>query len=378
MRITRAATVIALTVVTVVAGDVVAASAADVVDDVSIGPQDFSNPTQVTNDLAPQSELTHVIMLGKDEGESLRVETTLLPGTKTIEWQGGSTDAVVSQYLAIADGRIVETAYDWFAQDDAGNVWYFGEDVDNFVKGRVANHDGAWIAGRDGPPGMLMPADPQVGDVFHPENIPGLVYEKDRVTSTSKAVAGPSGPIDGVLAIREELQDGTVERKQWAPGYGEFRATTPGLEDVKTVFALPVDAQADPVPAELADLQRRAVEAFQLASTGDWSTLGAGAEQMTANWDAYRARDRSVVPEQLVAAVEDALDALANAIADHDVQAAKQAVIATELAAIDVMTTHGELQNQLRIDALRRQLGDESGATAAGTEALISVLEERP
>ena len=57
-------------------------------------------------------------------------------------------------------------------------MWYFGEQVDNYVDGALDNHDGTWLAGRDGPPGMIMPARPRVGDVYRPENIPGLVFEE--------------------------------------------------------------------------------------------------------------------------------------------------------------------------------------------------------
>ncbi len=95
--------------------------------------------------------------------------------------------------MAYGDGRILEVATDFFAQADDGSVWYFGEDVANYVDGVLDNTDGTWLAGKDGPPGMIMPADPHVGDVYRPENIPGFVFEEVTVKSVTETVDGPQG-----------------------------------------------------------------------------------------------------------------------------------------------------------------------------------------
>ena len=44
------------------------------------------------------------------------------------------------------NGKIVEATFDWFAQDDAGNVWYFGEDSSPIKNGKVIGHEGSWEA----------------------------------------------------------------------------------------------------------------------------------------------------------------------------------------------------------------------------------------
>ncbi|CAN5454278.1 hypothetical protein BH18ACT1_BH18ACT1_02430 [soil metagenome] len=72
----------------------------------------------------------------------------------------------MSQFVAYGDGEILELATDYYAQADDGSVWYLGEDVTNYDNGRVADHAGTWLAGRDGPAGMIMPANPQAGDVY--------------------------------------------------------------------------------------------------------------------------------------------------------------------------------------------------------------------
>ena len=83
-----------------------------------------------------------------------------MPGTKAITWGGRQETTWIDQYVAYGGGRILEVALDWYAQADDGSVWYFGEDVFNYEDGVVADTHGTWLAGKDGPPGMIMPAQP--------------------------------------------------------------------------------------------------------------------------------------------------------------------------------------------------------------------------
>ena len=39
------------------------------------------------------------------------------------------------------NGELHEDTEDWYAQDEDGNVWYFGEAVDNYEDGAIADHD---------------------------------------------------------------------------------------------------------------------------------------------------------------------------------------------------------------------------------------------
>ena len=124
----------------------------------------FAKPTAVTNPLFPIGSLERTLLLGKIDGADFRVEATLLSRTKSIRADGRTVEALVSQYVAWIDGRIEEVAIDWSAQDDQGAVWYLGEDAFNYEDGRVADTGGTWLAGRDGPMAMIMPAIPRVGD----------------------------------------------------------------------------------------------------------------------------------------------------------------------------------------------------------------------
>jgi len=125
-----------------------------------------------------------------------------------------------------------KVALDFYAQVDDGSVWYFGEDVFNYEDGVVVDNEGTWLAGKDGPPGMIMPADPKVGNVYRPENIPGVVFEEVTVQAVSQTVGGPRGPVSGAIFVQEHLMDGTIEDKVFAPGYGEFRAQVVSLDEL--------------------------------------------------------------------------------------------------------------------------------------------------
>jgi hypothetical protein len=164
---------------------------------VDLASPSFSDPTDVSNPLFPVSNQASVLLLGRVDGKPFRTEVTLLPETRIIEWQGQQVETLVSQYVAYLGGRIHEVAYDFYAQDDAGAVWYFGEDVFNFKNGAIADTHGTWIAGKDGPAAMIMPSDPQAADVYRPENIPGFVFEEVTVKATDQTLQGPLGPVDG-------------------------------------------------------------------------------------------------------------------------------------------------------------------------------------
>jgi hypothetical protein len=72
------------------------------------------------------------------------------------------------------DGALIENTKDYLAQDKEGNVWYFGEDVDNYEEGKLINHEGSWIAGiNEAKPGIWIKAKHKVGDSYKQEYLAG-------------------------------------------------------------------------------------------------------------------------------------------------------------------------------------------------------------
>jgi hypothetical protein len=111
-------------------------------------------------------------------------------------------------------GRLAEDTLDWYAQDRAGNVWYFGESTKELdAHGRVTSREGSWQAGRDGAQaGIFMPAHPRVGRSFRQE------YYKDHADDHFKIVA-----IKGNRMTTHEwtpIEPGVLDQKVYERGIG--------------------------------------------------------------------------------------------------------------------------------------------------------------
>jgi hypothetical protein len=296
----------------------------------------FSDPTAVTNPLFPIGELQRVILLGTVDGLPFRSETTLLAEAKPIEWNGRTVETLVSQYAAFSDGRIHEVALDWYAQADDGSVWYLGEDVFNYEAGVVADTGGTWLAGREGPAAMIMPGNPQVGDVFRPENAPGVVFEEVTVESTDRTVHGPLGPIDGAIVTQELHMDGTTEGKIFAPGYGEF-LTGAGGDLEAAALAVPLNTLSGPVPVDLATLSAAARQILEASQVNDWSSASASLDAVLAAWASYRTGN---LPRMLEAQMSSALVKLVAAVDAQQPPETGQAAIGVAWAALDFELRH--------------------------------------
>jgi hypothetical protein len=138
---------------------------------------------------------------------------------------------IIVRDTAYDDGLLVEDTIDWFAQDQAGNVWYLGETVNNYIyddEGNFVetNHNGSWEAGVDGAlPGWIMEALPRVGDAYYQEFLPGVAVDEALVTARGLTLDVDDRTYNRVLQIREEsaLEPGIFGFKYYAPGVGMVR-----------------------------------------------------------------------------------------------------------------------------------------------------------
>ncbi|HXF00235.1 MAG TPA: hypothetical protein VN458_07795 [Solirubrobacterales bacterium] len=312
----------------------------------------FSNPTEITNPLFPISDLQSVIFSGKVEGKPFHTETTLLPVTQRIEWSEGQwVEVLVSQYMAYIDGRIEEVALDRYAQADDGSVWYLGEDVYDYsnTSGLIDGTAGTWLAGRDGPIEMIMPGDPQVGDVHRAENIPGIAFEEVTIKRINKTVDGPTGPVEGAMIARELHDDGTYSDKVFAPGYGEFFSGH-GSEVEAMALAVPTDALGGPVPPELEALSAAANKLLDRVVSGNWSSAAAAERAAAGAWGRYQ---QGEVPPRLAAEMDRALKTLGGAIDAHDQEQAGNAGIDVTQSTLDLELRY---RPQTEIDLARFEL----------------------
>ena len=80
-------------------------------------------------------------------------------------------------------GVLTEDTLDWYAQDEDGNVWYFGEDTKELDEnGNVISTEGSWEAGVNGAkPGIVMEAKPRKGDRYQQEFATGVAEDMAQV-----------------------------------------------------------------------------------------------------------------------------------------------------------------------------------------------------
>lgn len=151
---------------------------------------------------------------------------------------------------AFEQGLLVEETFDYFAQDAAGNVWYLGEDVTNFIyddDGKLigTTSESAWRAGVNGAlPGFIMPGDLNVGFNYFQEFAPNDdALDEGTIFSLGNFVSTPVGDFSNVLQILETtaLDPDAREFKYYAPGLGLVLAAeglSPDFEDPELTFKL--------------------------------------------------------------------------------------------------------------------------------------------
>jgi hypothetical protein len=191
--------------------------------DPKIDPADFS--TTIDNEFYPLVAGTTYTFVDVDGNIG---QTIVTDQTKTLL---GVETVVVHDYATSAEGVLLEDTLDYFAQDKAGNVWYFGEDTAEYSNGVVVSTAGTWEAGVDGAqPGIVMPARPRVGIAYRQEYRPKVAMDTARVLQTDAVRTVPAGTFRRVVVTfdRNPLDPSKKERKWYAPGVGLVYANLHG------------------------------------------------------------------------------------------------------------------------------------------------------
>jgi hypothetical protein len=185
--------------------------------DPKIDPADFGGP--IDNPylpLAPGSrwvyEETH-----PDYTEHIVVEVT--PYTKKIL----GVDTVVVRDTATVDGVVTEDTADFYAQDRAGNVWYFGEATVEYAHGQPDTTLGSWEGGVAGAqPGIVMYANPKPGPAYRQEFLAGVAEDKGKIVRTDATAQVPFGSFDHAVETKDftALEPDVVEHKFYVKGIG--------------------------------------------------------------------------------------------------------------------------------------------------------------
>jgi len=209
----------ALTVTTLITGGAVRAADGTANPSSGIDPADFTHP--VANPYFPLTPGLVTRLRGSEDGERFRERVAITHRTKTIQ---GVRTTVFSDVTRRADGTLAEKTTDWYAADNDGNVWYFGERTATYDEhGNLESREGSWRAGVDGAvAGMIMSAGPHVTDAYRQEFYQAHAEDQAWIVQTHTAASTPYGSFDDVVRSFEwtRLERGVISMKLYAPGLG--------------------------------------------------------------------------------------------------------------------------------------------------------------
>jgi len=196
----------------------------------------FSDPLRFTNPFHPFVPGAVKLFAGADGKTRIAIADLYLSSTRTFLVNGVDVQTRVLQETEFEDGVLKEISLNFFAQADDGTVYYFGETVDNYEHGVVVDNDGSWLVGGPTLPGdppdtastptpaVFMPANPQVGQSWKPEDIFPIVDETTTAVALNRRVRVLAGSFEGVMQVRETSRlNSDAESKWYAPGVGVIK-----------------------------------------------------------------------------------------------------------------------------------------------------------
>ena len=198
------------------AGFLIAASGTVVLAEGPVNPADFV--TKIDNPWLPLQPGTVRNYQGIKDATPSILTASVTTKTKTI---AGVACVVVEELLTMA-GTPTDRTIGYYAQDKTGNVWYFGEDVQELgAQGKVVKVEG-WHAGIDGAmPGIVMSAQPETGM----ELVQTATDDHSAVVSLAKPVKVPMGSYPDALLVKEWTphEPNVLINKYYVKGIGLVR-----------------------------------------------------------------------------------------------------------------------------------------------------------
>ena len=167
----------------------------------------------------------------------------------------------------IQEGVLAEEELAFWAQDDFGNAWLFGEYPEEHA-GTTVTAPSTWLAGiQEATAGILMRVNPKVNtSQYEQGNGPAVGFlDLAKVFAENQSTAVPTGTYQGVLVVDEwdpnqQPADGH-QYKYHAPGVGIIQVTARG-EEQETLVAT---EHRQLTPEELAAANQRALELSPVA-----------------------------------------------------------------------------------------------------------------
>jgi uncharacterized membrane protein YkoI len=148
-----------------------------------------------------------------------KVVITVLDETKKI----GNVKTRIVEEREEKDGELAEVSRNFFAIcKEHGDVFYFGEEVDDYKDGKIVAHSGAWRADEaDSQAGIIMPGTILLGARHYQEIAPNAM-DRAEIISDDVTMVTPAGTFKNCLRVEETSGLDPDEKcyKTYAPGVG--------------------------------------------------------------------------------------------------------------------------------------------------------------
>jgi hypothetical protein len=153
------------------------------------------------------------------ENSEERVVITVLNEIQKI----GNIETRVVEEREEENGELKEVSRNFFAIcKEHGDVFYFGEEVDNYKNGKVVGHSGAWRADeKDSKAGIIMPGTILLGARHYQEIAPNAM-DRAEIVSDNVTMKTPAGTFHNCIRVEETSGIDPDEKcyKTYAPGVG--------------------------------------------------------------------------------------------------------------------------------------------------------------
>ena len=193
----------------------------------------FSTPLHVSNPLFPLTVGSQFIYKGTIvDSDGTHEHSVVFTVTDLVKHVDG-TETLVALDQDYREGAMQEQELAFFAQDDAGNVWNFGEYPEEYDNGKLTGAPSTWIRGTDGAyGGMHVLGQPHVGMQYREGLVPAIQFDDiTKVTSVSQHACVKSGCYNSIVVVDETSPNDPTsghQIKYYAPGTGLVKVSANG------------------------------------------------------------------------------------------------------------------------------------------------------
>lgn len=177
----------------------------------------------ISNPYFPLASMVRMEFIESKGGETTFVSFSSSPVLDTI-------DGIICRGLrerVVRRGQLIEESIEWFAQDTTGAVWFFGEHIQRFRKGKVST-GGSWESGIKGATeGRFLPGRPVLTAPFRRSLAMHVSEEMAQVLHTRDSVTVTAGHFENCLRVKEWSMLESGHSISWyAPGVGLVRSVS--------------------------------------------------------------------------------------------------------------------------------------------------------